>query len=142
MLESTGYPNRLLVNFQSEFHELDSRTDSLPSSKMCILMEDSNHRSMLCLYYATCSYNLEISDLVITDSLNIDCMVSHLDDTHVCTSYTPVCTLVNEGTGFVRLVFTHHVGKASVGLTGPVGTRFELFESTCEGLLVRHHFCD
>ena len=80
--------------------------DGLPSSNMCILMEDRNHRAMLCLYYATCSYNLEISDLVITDSLNIDCTVSCPDDTHVCTSYTPICTLVDEGTMFVSSAFT------------------------------------
>ena len=80
--------------------------DGFPSSKTSISMEDRNHWAMLCLYYATCSYNLEISDLVITDSLNIDCMVSRLDDTQVCTSYTPVCTSVNEGTMFVSLAFT------------------------------------
>ena len=98
--------------------------DGLPSSKMSILMEDCNHWAMLCLYYATCSYNLEISDLVITDSLNIDCTVSRLDDAHICTSYTPVCTSVDEGTMFVSSAFTHSVGEASVGLTGLVCSTF------------------
>ena len=94
--------------------------NGLPSSQMGILVEDGDHWAMLCLYHATCSYNLEISDLVITDSLNNDCMVHHLDDANVRASYATVCTSIDEGTGFVSLVFAHTVGEVRVGLMGLV----------------------
>ena len=94
--------------------------DGLPSSQVHVLMEDSDHRTMLHWYYATCSYNLEISDLVITDSLNSDRTVSHLNDTNVCASYATVCTSIDEGTRNVSTVLAHGVGKVGVGLTGLV----------------------
>ena len=94
--------------------------NGLPSSQMRVLMEDGDHRAMLCLYHTACSHNLEISDLVITDSLDIDGMVCYLDDANVCTSYTTVCTSINEGTGLVSSVFAHTVGEVRVGLMGLV----------------------
>ena len=118
MLESTGYLSWFLVNLQSKFLELDTQMNGFPSSQMHILVEDGDHQTVLHLNYATCSHNLEISDLVITDSLNIRCMVSCLDDMHFCTSYATVCTSINEGTGFVSSVIAHSVCTVSVGLTG------------------------
>ena len=53
---------------------------------------------------------------MITDSLNIDSTVSHLNDVNVSASYTTICTSVNEGTGFVSSVLAHTVGKVGVGL--------------------------
>ena len=55
--------------------------DCLPSPQMCILMEDGDHRTMLRRHYAACSYNLEISDLVVTDSLNVNCTVRRYSST-------------------------------------------------------------
>ena len=81
----------------------------LPSSQVCILMEDGNHWTMLHWYYTTCSYNLEISDLVITDSLNVDRTVSCLNDVNVCTCYTTICAMIDEGTGFVSSVIANTV---------------------------------
>ena len=83
-------------------------------------MEDGNHRTMLRLYHTACSHNLEISDLVITDSLDIDGTVRHLDDANVCTCYTTICTAIDEGTGLVSSVFAHTVGEVCVGLMGLV----------------------
>ena len=87
-------------------------------------MEDGDHWAMLHLYHATCSYNLEISDLVVTDSLNVDCMVRHLNDTNECASYATICTSSDEGTGIVSSVFAHAVGEVSVGLTRLVCSAF------------------
>ena len=98
--------------------------NGLPSSQMCILMEDGDHRAMLRLYHTPCSHNLEISDLVITDSLDIDGTVHHLDDANVCTCYTPVHTAIDEGTGLVSSVFAHTVGEVRVFLTGLVRSVF------------------
>ena len=64
-LECTRYSTRLLINLKSVFLELDTQVDGLPSSQVCILMEDGDHWTMLHWYYTDCSYNLEISDLVI-----------------------------------------------------------------------------
>ena len=108
-LKSTGYPNWLLINLKPEFLELNTRMDCLPSSQMCVLMEDGDHRTMLRRYYAACSYNLEISDLLVTDSLNVNCTVRYLDDANVCASYTTVCTSIDEGTGFVSMMLAHGV---------------------------------
>ena len=91
---------------------------------MCVLMEDGDHRTMLRRHYATCSYNLENSDLVVTDSLNVNCMVRYLDDANVCASYTTICTLIDEGPGFVSMMLAHGVGKVGVGLTGLVCSTF------------------
>ena len=79
---------------------------------------------MLQLYHATCSYDLEISDLVITDSLNVYSTVSHLNDANVSASYTTISTSVNEGTGFVSSVLAHTVGKVGVGLARFVCSAF------------------
>ena len=57
---------------------------------------------------------------MITNPLDIDCMVHCLDDTDIFTSYATVCASINESTGFVSSVFAHTVGKVSVGLTGHV----------------------
>ena len=124
MLEPARYATRLLVNLKSEFLELDSQVDGLPGSQVCILMEDGDHWTVLRRYYTACSYNLKISDLVITDSLNVDRMVSRLNDANVCTCYTTIRTAIDEGTGFVSSVFAYTVGEVRVGLTGLVCSMF------------------
>ena len=91
---------------------------------MCVLMEVGDHRAMLHLYHTACSHNLEISDLVITDSLDIDGMVRHLNDANICTCYATVCTMINEGTRLVSSVFAHTVGEVCVGLMGLVCSAF------------------
>ena len=77
-------------------------------------MKDGDHQAMLCVYYTPCSCNLEVSDLMITDSVNINCTVSHLDDPKVCTSYP---TMRAPGLSAWCLPT---VGKVGVGLTGLV----------------------
>ena len=94
--------------------------NGLPSSQVCVLMEDGNHQAMLRLYHTACSHNLEISDLVITDSLDIDGMVRRLDDANICTCYATIRTAIDEGTGLVSSVFAHTVGEVCVGLMGLV----------------------
>ena len=89
-LKSTGYLNWLLINLKPEFLELSTQMNGLPSSQMCVLVEDGDHQAVLHLYHATCSYNLYVGDLVITDALDIDCTVRCLDDTDVCASYATI----------------------------------------------------
>ena len=114
-LKSTGYPNWLLINLKPEFLELNTQMNGLPSSQMCVLMEDGNHGAMLHLYHTACSHNLEISDLAITDSLDIDGTVHRLNDVNICTCYATICTTIDEGTGFVSTMLAHGVGKEGVG---------------------------
>ena len=120
VLKSAWYPNWLLVNLKPKFLELNTRMNGVPSSQMSVLMEDGDHRAMLHLYHTACSHNLEISDLVITDSLDIDGTVHHLNDANVCTCYATIRTAIDEGTRLVSSVFAHTVGEVRVGLTGLV----------------------
>ena len=61
---------------------------------------------------------------MVTDSLNVNCTVRYLDDANVCTSYTTVCTSIDEGPGFVSMMLAQGVGKVGVGLMGLVCSMF------------------
>ena len=76
-------------------------------------MEDSNDGAVLRFHNSPCGDDLEISDLMVTNPLDVDCAVGCVDHTNVFASNAAIGSSVNEGTKLTRTVFTNRVSCVS-----------------------------
>jgi len=78
--------------------------DSLALSRVCILMQNCNGRSMLGLDNSPGCHNKDVGDLMIFNASDINSSIRLLSDANIITSNTSIGTSVNKLTSFLRFV--------------------------------------
>ena len=81
----------LLVPF-----ELTGRMNGFSLASVSILVQNDDDFTALCFHYCSSSYNRDVHNLVVVNSLHIDLTACPVDDTNIVTSNSTIGTSINE----------------------------------------------
>jgi hypothetical protein len=103
--------------------ELCSQMDSLATTKVGILWEDTDDRAVLGHHNATSSNDRDTGDLMVVDTANVDCAESAFNNMYVITGDATIGVTINKGSGSRSVmhrtdsVKARHVADRSVACT-------------------------